>query len=66
MILNFFLFLIALVESISIITFLVSIILIIFYREEPYKTMAKKMLLYSIISFIIGFGSCVGGIVLLN
>lgn len=66
MINDVFFSLIFFVEIVNVITFFIGLILVIFFRKEPYKTIAKKILIYSIISFVIGFGCCVGGIALFN
>ncbi|OWP83198.1 hypothetical protein BWK59_11800 [Flavobacterium davisii] len=61
---NLFFILIIVVELVSLIAFLVGLILGIFFRKDRYKLITKKLLIYSVISFIIGFECCVGRIVL--
>lgn len=42
----------------------IAILMLIFSKTEENKKTAKNMLLYSIIGIVIGFGSCVGGLLL--
>ncbi|POR16240.1 hypothetical protein BWK58_15270 [Flavobacterium columnare] len=66
MINDIFFSIIIFIEFFSIVAFIVGLFLIIFLNKEPYKLIAKKLLIYSTIAFIIGFGCCVGGLLLIN
>lgn len=48
----------------SVIVFIVGLIMLIGHKTEESKKLATKMMIYSTISFIIGFGTCFGAIFL--
>ena len=53
-------FIISFILLISVVVFIVGLIMIISYKTEETKKIATKMIIYSVIAFIIGFGSCFG------
>jgi hypothetical protein len=50
----------------SAIIFIGSLIFLIFSKSESNKKLATKLIIYSTIAFVIGFGTCFGALMLGN
>lgn len=50
----------------SVLIFIGSLIFLIVSKSESDKKMATKLIIYSVITFVIGFGTCLGTFILGN
>ena len=58
--------LVCFIDFLCLLGFIFGIGLILFSKTETSKNMGKKWLLYSVITFIIGFGTCIGAILIVD
>lgn len=61
---DYFFSFIAILLVLSFVVFIFAILFQIFSKNEVHNKVARKCMIYALIAFGIGFGSCVGGIMI--